>query len=442
MKKSSLKIFSILISLLFIIHYFDSIQPRSLNTNKKDIIPKLKNQQTLDITILINGTAKGVGAHNWTWASSQEWCTGNGTSSDPFLIENISISHYSIIDTVGIDIINSVNHFIIKNCTFYRFAYGIIISNSTNGKLFNNTINYCYEGITITESQNFNISLNFFRQTNIHVFYLENNNNITISKNKVVDIGNYGIYCINNLNLNLIDNIFDSIFSIYVLYYILFANVNESSIIRTIGFSPGYDNIVLQFSNNNSIKNNSILSYQHNSRISLYKSSYNTISNNKLIGDSQGIILAGGSCNNRILYNNISHIHDGIKISQESNNNLIILNQIKYNISDEITDGNGITISESNFNNILNNTLKNNKYGIELIESNYNIIKYNQITEYSSKCILEISCQGNIITNNYCSSSIAPSDNDNGINWYFSIFIFIGLGLLAIFLITKIKTKK
>ncbi len=442
MKKSSLKIFSILISLLFIIHYFDSIQPRSLNTNKKDIIPNLNNQQTLDITIFINGTAKGVGAHNWTWASSQEWCTGNGTSSDPFLIENIHISSYNFSNTVGIDITNSISHFIIKNCTFYHLAYGIIISNSSNGKISNNTILNCNDGITMTESKNFTISNNFLREISSHTFSLNKNNNITILKNNLIDAGDHGIYCRNSFNINVINNVFDSQYTFYAFYFVFFLNVNKSNIIGTIGFSPGFDNIILQLSNHNLIKNNSVLSYQQNSRISLYRSSYNNISNNQLIGDSQGILFWGGSCNNRILYNNISHIHDGIKISQDSNNNLIIMNKIKYITSDEITEGNGITISGSHLNNVLNNTIKNSKYGIELSESNYNTIKYNEIREYTSGCIEEISCDGNIITDNYCSSSIAPSDNGNGINWYFYIFIFIGLGLLAIILITKIKTKK
>lgn len=225
--------------------------------------------------------------------------------------------------------------------------------------------------------------------------------------------------------------------------YISLLNVNFSKISgNTLDFWDGYNNIVLHYSNYNLIHNNSVLSLEAFSRLYLFKSSFNNISNNLFQGESPGIILLMGSCSNIISHNNISHIHDGITLYSESNYNLIIMNQIIYDINYDPIDGNGIKVLDSNHNNISNNKIQNSQFGIELSKSNYNIIKYNEIREFTLGCIRETSCEGNIITDNYCSSSTAPSDKDNGINWYFSVLIFIGLGLLAVILITKIRSKR
>ncbi|MFX0020126.1 MAG: NosD domain-containing protein [Promethearchaeota archaeon] len=425
MKKSNLRkliVFVLITLLLPINHNSGIIKLYSANYNKSD--------KPLVGPIFINGTAHGVGAHNWTWASSQEWCAGNGTLNDPYLIENIR---------AGIHIINSNCFFVIRYCITH-----LLISNTSNGVLFNNSLRY-YNDITIIESKNFNISNNYIFRSETYGISLNLCNNFTISNNKLIEINNYAIYCTDCLNLNIVNNYLITMdtYHYHLLKSIYFSNVNFSKMIGNIMQFLKVDyHIFLHYSNYNFIHNNSILSSHGFSSLYLQESSFNNITNNSFQEESQGIILWEECCNNRILYNNISHTYDGIRISQESNNNLIILNQIEYIKNDEITNGNGITISESNFNIVLNNTLRNGKYGIELSLSNYNTIKYNKITEYLLGCIKETSCEGNVITDNYCSSSIAPLDKVNGMNWYFFVFIFIGLGLLAIILVTKIKIKR
>jgi len=433
MTKSTLrKLTALVLIILFlsIIHSSGIIKLYSADCNKNYKVKDFKNYQASGIRIFINGTAHGVGAQNWTWASSQEWCKGYGTKNEPYLIENVN---------AGIDIVNSNCFFIIRYC----LLFDLLIFNTSNAVLFNNSIRVRdYNEISIIESKNFNISNNYISSSTMYGINLNSCKNFSIFNNKLIEIDNYAIYCTDCLKLNIVNNYLTTYYY-HLLKSIYFSNVNFSKIIGNIlQFWKVDYHIFLYYSNYNFIHNNSILSSHGFSSLYLHESSFNNITNNLFQEESQGIFLWAGCCNNRILYNNISHTNDGIRISQESNNNLIILNQIEYIRSDEITDGNGITISESNFNIVLNNTLKNSKYGIELSFSNYNIIKFNQITEYTSGCIKETSCEGNIITDNYCSSSTAPSDNGNGINWYFSIFLFIGLGLLAIILITKIKTKK
>ncbi len=468
MTKSTLRKLTALILFILIlpiIHNSGFIKPYSINYNKNDKPTNLIKPQASNSTIFINGTARGVDAHNWTWACSQEWCSGNGTWSDPFIIEKIYLRR------AYIHIINSESYFIIRYCSIT--LAGIKISNSSNGVLFSNSlqVNGNQIGINILKSDNFNISNNNILNTNPCGIKLNITSNSTISRNTIIETDEYGIYCENCLYLNLVNNTildaeeygiycenglylnlvgnilktvdyFDSGYLIYVHEYISFLNVSYSKIIENIlDFWDGYDNIVLHASSYNLIHNNSVLSPVAYSRLHLFESSFNNITNNLFQGESPGIILIMGSCSNIISHNNISHIHDGITLYSESNYNLIIMNQINYNMNYDTIDGNGIKVLNSNHNNILSNKIQNSQFGIELSESNYNVIKYNEILEYTLDCIEETSCEGNVIADNYCSSSIAPSDNDIRINWYFFIFIFIGLGLLAIILITKIRKK-
>ena len=106
--------------------------------------------------IEINGSATGVGAHNWTWAKAQPWCTGNGTESEPYIIENIIINGVGSNQCIGI--YESNEYFIIRNCTFYNSRgtaatdSGIKLLEVTNGKIINS---YCLNntiGIYLFES--------------------------------------------------------------------------------------------------------------------------------------------------------------------------------------------------------------------------------------------------------------------------------------------------
>ena len=96
-------------------------------------------------TIYIDDALTGVGAHNWTWAESKPWCTGEGTSDVPYLIANLTINAGGA--SSGIEILNSKVFFEIRNCTVYDASFfeffvgvGIKLINVKNGTLVNNTI--------------------------------------------------------------------------------------------------------------------------------------------------------------------------------------------------------------------------------------------------------------------------------------------------------------
>jgi len=74
----------------------------SIEDNTKSINCTTNAIQT---PIFIDDSLTGPGAHNWTWAESQSWCSGSGTWKDPYVIEKLEISGLGVDD--GIGIINS-----------------------------------------------------------------------------------------------------------------------------------------------------------------------------------------------------------------------------------------------------------------------------------------------------------------------------------------------
>ncbi|MFW9880661.1 MAG: right-handed parallel beta-helix repeat-containing protein, partial [Candidatus Thorarchaeota archaeon] len=105
---------------------------------------------TVTDPINIDGTATGVGAHNWTWAESQYWCSGFGTDNEPYIIENLIISGFGVENSNGIDIRNSNVSFIIQNCKIYNTeTNGIYMENVNNSQLINNNCSNIEWGIFI-----------------------------------------------------------------------------------------------------------------------------------------------------------------------------------------------------------------------------------------------------------------------------------------------------
>jgi len=171
------------------------------------------------LPIFINGTATGVGAHNWTWAESQPWCSGSGTESQPYIIENISRDGLTM--TNGIEIINSNVDFEIRNCTFYNSDIaGIKLENVSNGTLTKNDCFFNFIGINLgsgcdfnnitgnvaTNNDNFGISFDLdcdfnilignsaINNTNHGIFLEDLCDNNTISHNIALYNGGTGIY--------------------------------------------------------------------------------------------------------------------------------------------------------------------------------------------------------------------------------------------------------
>ena len=294
--------------------------------------------------------------NNWTDAWSAGICTGNGTYSEPYVIDDLVIDAEG--SGSGIFIENSIVYFKIKNCTLYgtesgsRWGAGIRLSNVNNSQLIGN-----------------NCSSNY-----VAIYLSYNDYNNTITGNIVNDNGG-GIY--------LSDSYYNTISG----------NTINNNIWCGIYLDCSSNNII----SGNTACNNSV-SGIYSSGIFLEDSNYNIIEGNTLNYNERGIALSGS-------YNNISgntannNNDDGIFII--GNNNIISGNTANNN------NDYGIGLHYSNNNTITGNTANNNdNCGIRLLNSNYNIVSGNVLMG-NYICILETDCEGNIFKNNDCTLTLS-----------------------------------
>jgi len=403
--------------------------------------------------------------NNWTAAKAAGICTGNGTYTEPYVIEDL------VIDGGGsgscILIKNSDVYFKIENCSVYNSGgypnAGIRLSNVSNSQLVNNTCSSNYRGIRIESCNNNSISGNLANDNNwygIDLYYSDDN---TVLGNAANDNGD-GIYLWNSkgnlISANVVNNNFDGIYlsssdynniSGNTVNYndegIIFHSSNNNTISGNIMNKCGlcivqpsleallsnevdstnlvngkplyyYTNKVnlgvTDFFNagqvilvkcNDSLISNSNVSYG-STGISLYYCNNNTISGNTAHNSSQTGISLSSSNDNTISGNTVNYNDEAIILSS-SNDNTISGNTVNYN--DE-----GIILSSSNYNNILGNTAHNNSKGISLTDSNSNDISGNTAHNNSKGISLTDSNRNDISGNtvNYSGEGIFLSLSD------------------------------
>ncbi len=116
---------------------------------------------------------------NWEVWSQSKLFSGSGTQDDPYILENMRL--YSAIQQYCFLINNSKIHFIIRNCQFFGSKlgdWGIIMINSNNGKIINNTFyNTTSVAVDLTNSSRNKIVNNtiFYTHHGIYVRYGFNN---------------------------------------------------------------------------------------------------------------------------------------------------------------------------------------------------------------------------------------------------------------------------
>ena len=281
---------------------------------------------------------------------------GNGSASDPYRIENLSIIRAK---KRGISISNTTKYFIIRNCTLgYNLFNGINVQNIKNGtaKIFDNIcFGHSAEGINIISSDNLKIFNNTCFDNKIGLYiensdycYVENNNlyrtrEITgqerklysglVLKNSFFVIANYngisqtarGIYIDKCFNCTISNNYVNQVANLGV------ALISSSfcDIIGTICISMIYDGFVFRYSNFNHVSNCS--SIVNNYGFYLSNSSDNKFSFNKLERNREGFHLTSSSHNNTISYNEfLNNTYEGVSI-EESGFNSIHHNTFSFN---------------------------------------------------------------------------------------------------------------
>ena len=250
-----------------------------------------------------------LGTNNWSWAAEQDWCSGEGTKGNPYIIENLQINGGSGSNT-GINITHSHGiYFIIRNCEISDGNYGILIYNTTDGRLEQNNCHHNNKaGILLNhESCNNTVIKNIcsYSQSTgwpgIYVVYHSHNN--TLRQNYVFN--NYhGIGVYESCNSNLIegnyvyDNVVNGIMTSGFSYFtIIKGNViwNNGNCGLYLVFSPSntvYYNAIFQ--NQEEVISDTIAIY-NGSTIGNYWGDYSESDTNRDgIGDTPYALIDGG----------------------------------------------------------------------------------------------------------------------------------------------------
>ncbi|MFW9881312.1 MAG: NosD domain-containing protein [Candidatus Thorarchaeota archaeon] len=382
----------------------------------------------VDLPIYIDDYATGVGAHNWTWAESQPWCSGTGTSLDPYIIENLIISGFGI-ERYGIDIRNSDVYFIIQECQIYNTAdAGIYFDNVNNSLIINNNCSNNDNGIYIEYSNNITIFENIANDNRIDGIFGYEINYVNITKNTLnnnddgicVNICNFsyfieniangnsqkGIYLEESFNNTISGNSVNNNDNGIFLWYFCYNNVISGNTAN-----GNFDGIHLEDSDFNKIIENTV---NDNNRAGIYltRSEYNNIVENSAIGNFNGIFLEDENENNVITGNIFNNNEIGIELYYSDFNSIIdnIVNNNYYN---------GIEVEVGNYNTIIGNILKNNTiFGVYIeTDSNNNSIYNNSFLENGKHAIDDgIDNKWNSTTiGNYWDNHTGPDNNNDGI---------------------------
>jgi len=348
--------------------------------------------------------------NNWTDAKAAGICTGNGTYSEPYIIEDFVIDGGGTGNGIWIE--NSDVYFKIENCTLYNsgngYPYsGIRLSNVINSQLINNNCSSNGYGISVFYSYNNTISGNTANNNNQTGINLGSSNNNTISKN-TANYNNYTGITINGNNNTISENTANynptSGMDIYTVDSVISGNTANYNTFHEIFFPEMGAGIRI---------------HCHDSLVI-----GNTAYNNEI----NGIFMWGGE------YNNVSGNN-----ANNNNNTGMKFRFCEYNnISENYANNNyyGIVLEMSYHNMVSVNTANNNTdFGIYLNGSEYNTISGN-ILIGNDECIAEASSLRNTFSDN---DACTYGQGGGGIPGY-NLFLLLGiLSLVAIVIGKKVK---
>jgi parallel beta-helix repeat protein len=329
---------------------------------------------------------------SFNWAKTvndYSWCSGSGTWSDPYTIENLVMRWVS--GTSCITIQNSNVYFKIKYTTLTdggggSTTGGIKLINASNGLIIWNDCSDNVNGIVLESNSNNNTIIGNVLENNFWMgIFIQQN----CDDNKI--IGNIARYSNNGIFIRTYCNrtkVISNIISNIPYWF-------------TPLYPTGYGIYIQEYSDNPIVENNHVYDnerygIQIGDRCLNPEVSYNTLINN-----SWGLWIGGWSHYAIVRYNNVSlNVGGGIQLTEtdygEVYDNLIIQN-----------NGNGLKIySDSNYCTIKNNLIMdNNGYGLNLGESvacDYNTI-YNNTFIGNNQNALEFTWGTN---NNYYSGTL------------------------------------
>jgi parallel beta-helix repeat protein len=312
--------------------------------------------------------------------------TGNITDSIVVQRDNIVIdgAGYAVEGTgafgsKGIDL-SDRNKITIRNCLITQFGCGIYLSYSSGNTICRNDIRnnhgwFGYSGVALPNSNGNTVFDNVITNNGADGISLGYSDSNVIYGNNITKNGGSGISLYygcsnNNMSENTIDyNDNDGIAVLGSASYRCSDNTISENTIR----ANGDEGVYLQDSDTHVVSGN-ILINNIGDGIALYGAESNTISENDVKYNGNGIYLSN-SHSNTILHNNITDSKkDGIHFDG-SRGNTVSVNNIESNTYDGIS-----FFSYSQYNTISGNKIEDNRNGIYFSSSNLNTISDNNIT--------------------------------------------------------------
>ncbi len=311
----------------------------------------------------------------------------------------VSITNSSIIDNhnMGVYIYNvngglQLDH----NNISSNGNEGIYIVWSSYINVTGNNISNNYRGMRISGSSSLNITNNNFTNNGIFIgaFHISHSNTHHIPTTNSVN--GKPLYYYKNSNGINIDGI--------NIGQLLLANCTNFDI-RNLQINNTNVGLEVLYSTNINIMGNNISSNWDG--IGIYYSSNNNITGNNLSSNiALGTCLVGSS-NNKINSNNVSNNLHGVIIQDSSNSNEFYSN---YVISNTILS---IRLILSNGNKIIDNDIQNNIWGPYLTNSNYNLLYHNNLKNNNQNAYDDGSNYwDNGLEGNWWDDNLNPGDTD------------------------------
>jgi parallel beta-helix repeat protein len=171
--------------------------------------PGPANGELTDPGALADHTAISITGDS-QFTSANGVVAGDGSASDPYIIENHSIEESSWID--GILVQGTTKHFVIRNCyvhgssTWIGSGAGIYIDNANNGTLNNNQVTFRYNGIQITGSTGIEVYDNNITQNTYGISLSGGGSQNWVHDNDVNNNTRAGIYLYGTSNQTIEQN--------------------------------------------------------------------------------------------------------------------------------------------------------------------------------------------------------------------------------------------
>lgn len=323
--------------------------------------------------IYIDGSIPG----NWSnTATLYPWCSGSGTESDPYVIENCVINASNSPSSNGVFIVNSKNEYYqVRNCTVTNAAdAGIWIENSSRGEVVDNTLFDNTYGVMLYFYSIDNVisENNIFRSES--AIYLSSYCQRNLISNNYINDSSYGMRL--QFNYNSFNNITKNTIAFSQSHGIYSSSSNNLSISENEIFESTNQAIYLGASDSCIILKNTIYSNHHNA-IFLFGSNLNSISQNIIWNNALDAINLQGTRKNEITGNTIrNNGQDGIDINGLGHHFFISENVIENHSGSAIYFHNGFE------NVVYKNIIYNNSKGIYSDISTYdNIVYFNTFVE-------------------------------------------------------------